>query len=174
MTITYRAEKGAPLTAAELDGNFRELEERLHHLENDSETPESIRLINLENESLSIKGSYGTDYGNFPLPKISLPFRGGWNTQTLYHKQDIITQETGIYECLQSHTSFEWNQEGHQWKSLIPFHKAKNMTLPLFEKETLPKEETLGKFAFLLEEGTCSPIFFNGKCWQYLTKGNSL
>ncbi len=31
--ITYRTEKGAPLTAMELDQNFRELEERIQALE---------------------------------------------------------------------------------------------------------------------------------------------
>ena len=34
MTLTYRSDKGAPLTANEIDDNFRELEIRLHALEN--------------------------------------------------------------------------------------------------------------------------------------------
>lgn len=34
MTLTYRSNKGAPLTADEIDDNFRELDARLHSLEN--------------------------------------------------------------------------------------------------------------------------------------------
>jgi len=42
MTVTYRSEKGAPLTADEVDANFRELENRLHALEDHDKT-EDVR-----------------------------------------------------------------------------------------------------------------------------------
>lgn len=44
MAITYRTEKGSPLTVEEIDGNFRELETRLNTLEEHGEGGEGFNL----------------------------------------------------------------------------------------------------------------------------------
>ena len=57
---------------------------------------------------------------------------------------------------------------------MLSLPKTTSTSLPLYEKETLPQEESLGKIALLLGEEEPSLIFFNGKTWQRLTKGEKL
>ncbi len=133
MGIIYREEKGSPLTAQELDGNFRELEKRLSQLEETNETSEGIGNISYQNETLTITGSFGTDFGSFPLPNPS---------QSDVILSDVVT--------------------------------TKSPSLPLFEKATLPKQDELGKMALLFDETSPTLIYFNGKSWQTLMKGDIL
>ena len=65
MAIVYREEKGSPLTAAEMDGNFRALERRIIALEGERESPESIATITLEGDDLIITGTHGSTWGPF-------------------------------------------------------------------------------------------------------------
>ena len=171
MSIIYRAEKGAPLAAEEIDGNFRELETRLKILEDHPEASESIGKIEVESDQMKLTGTFGTDFGVFTLPKSTLRFQGTWETQALYQKLDMVTHESTLYCCLRDHKSTRWEQDHSFWQEVLSLPTSSSSSLPLYEKSTLPEEETLGKLAILLGEGEPNLIIFTGKTWQYLMKG---
>lgn len=70
MAIVYREEKGSPLTAAEMDGNFAQLERRITALEAERESPESIASITLEGDDLIITGTHGSTWGPLQVPGL--------------------------------------------------------------------------------------------------------
>ncbi|MBS0272277.1 MAG: hypothetical protein JSR85_06485 [Proteobacteria bacterium] len=175
MSIIYRAEKGSPLSVEEIDGNFRDLETRLKTLEEHPEAVEGIGKVQVEGDQLTLIGTFGTDFGTFALPKTSLRFRGKWFLQALYQKHDIVTHEEALYICLKDHTSVLWDQDRvYHWQEILSFPKFHPTTLSLYEKATLPNEVTLGTLAILVGEESPILIFFNGKRWQYLLKGEIL
>ena len=176
MTIIYRHEKGAPLTSEEIDGNFRELEGRLISLEEAPTDGEGIEKIHLEGEYIKFTGTFGKDFGTFTLPKASLNLCGPWKTQKPYRKLDLVTAQNALYCCTEDHISSSWNQESSHWKLALSFPQAQvqPLSLPLYEKASLPETDSLGKLALLLEAEETTPLFFNGKNWQQLMKGESL
>lgn len=175
MSIIYRAEKGAPLSVEEIDGNFRELETRLKTLEEHPEVGEGIGKVQVDGDLLTLTGTFGTDFGTFALPKTSLRPRGKWLPQALYQKHDMVTYEEALYICLKDHTSILWEQDYmHHWQEIVSFAKPPPTSIPLYEKATLPSKATLGSFAILLGEESPTLIFFSGKRWQCLLKGETL
>jgi hypothetical protein len=178
MTITYRAEKGSPLTAQEIDGNFKELETRLNTLEDRPEGGESIGKIHVEGDQIHFLGTFGTDFGIFTLPKANLNPCGQWGAQMPYKKLDLVTfnssLENALYCCTTDHISTEWTQDRSLWKLLLSLPQPPPSTVPLYEKASLPEVEAMGKLAFLLEEDGLTLIFFNGSNWQRLKRGESL
>lgn len=172
MSITYRSIKGAPLYADEIDGNFKELETRLQQLEEHPERGEGIGKIQLQGDQLTFLGNFGTDFGTVTVPQASLRFHGKWLSQTHYQQRDLITTETSLYYSLNDHTSTTWEQDVTLWQEVLSLPKPPSSSLSLYEKATLPLEESLGKMALLFDEEGTSLIFFNGKTWQRLIKGN--
>ena len=174
MAIIYRTEKGSPLSAVEIDGNFKELSNRLIRLEENPEAGEGIGRITVEGDQMTLKGTFGTDFGTFELPKTFLKPCGSWSSQVLYKKLHMVTFENILFCCVKEHTSTTWEQDKEMWQEMLSLPKTTSTSLPLYEKETLPQEESLGKIALLLGEEEPSLIFFNGKTWQRLTKGEKL
>ena len=84
MPITYRAEKGSPLSVEEIDGNFKELETRIKTLEENPEAGEGIGKIQVEGDQMHLMGTFATDFGTFTLPQPKLNMRGKWAQQTPY------------------------------------------------------------------------------------------
>lgn len=174
MSIIYRVEKGAPLTSLEIDGNFQDLDTRLRVLEKHPEAGEGLGKIQVHGDQMSLTGTFGTDFGTFQLPKAGLNPRGVWLTQVPYQKSDVVTAENVLYCCLKEHTSTTWEQDRPLWQDILSLPKPPSFSLPLYEKSTLPMEESLGKLALLFEGESPTLIFFNGKTWQCLMKGDSL
>lgn len=174
MPITYRAEKGSPLSVEEIDGNFRELDNRLKNLEENPEVGESIGKIQVEGDQIHFRGTFATDFGTFTLPSPTLKLKGKWMIQTFYQTLDLVTHETGLYSCLHAHTSITWEQDINAWQEIFALPKPPPPSLHLYEKATLPQEEILGKMAILVGEEEPALIFFNGKTWQHLMKGDTL
>jgi hypothetical protein len=166
--ITYRSQKGAPLTAEEVDGNFRELETRVKVLEDHKEITEGIGKITVQGDQMTIAGTFGADFGTFSLPKAGFKPHGAWISQIAYHKLDLVTYEGGLFLCLNDHSSKTWDQEGAFWQEIIP---KLSSVLSLYEKATLPAKEVMGKFAFLMDEKGPTLVFFDGKKWQSLKGG---
>lgn len=170
--LTYRTEKGAPLTIEEMDGNFCDIESRLKLLETHLVSGEGIGKIHTQGDQLHIVGTFGTDFGAFPLPKISLKPRGSWIAQTPYQAFDLVTHERGVYCCSQNHLSTLWEQDGHAWQEILTFPTPP--PLAIYERATLPVQEEIGKQALLLDEQETHLIFFDGKRWQRLRKGEDI
>jgi len=174
MSIIYRADKGAPLSIEEIDGNFRELETRLNRLEDHPEVAESIGKIEVQGDQMILTGTFGTDFGTFTLPKAPFRLQGRWLPQTLYQKGDMVTYENRLYCCSGDHMSSLWTQDDGSWQEILSVPSPPSSSLPLYEKATLPIEETIGKLAILLGEEDPNLIFFNGKTWQHLMKGETI
>ncbi|HUX78210.1 MAG TPA: hypothetical protein VMW10_00470 [Alphaproteobacteria bacterium] len=174
MSIIYRAEKGAPLSAEEVDGNFKELEMRLQQLEEHPEAPESLGRIDVQGDQISLIGTFGTDFGTFTLPKATLHFNGKWLPQILYQKLQMVTYDKALYCCLQEHTSTQWERDTSQWQEILSLPAPPSAPFPLYERSTLPAQETLGKLGILMGEEDPNLIFFNGKNWQLLMIGETI
>lgn len=169
--ITYRIQKGAPLTVDEMDGNFKELEERLKILETHLNSSEGIGQILGQRDSLKITGTFGTDFGTFPLPKATFTPRGPWTPHTPYQALDVVSYNEGLYSCTQAHVSHTWEPNSTNFQEILRFSRP-STTLPLYEKATLPEGETLGTLALLMEKEGSTLIFFDGKVWKHLMKGD--
>lgn len=174
MPITYRSEKGSPLTSSEIDGNFRDLDARLNALTDKSEAGEGIGKIQVGEEQMKITGTFGTDFGTFPLPKAQLKPCGPWTVQTPYNKLDLVTMENALYCCRYEHTSTTWIQDSSFWQEVIRLPLLPPHSLAFYEKASVPERETMGKLAVLVEETNSTLIFFNGNQWQRLMKGEIL
>jgi len=170
--ITYRTEKGAPLTIEEMDGNFRDMESRLKTLEAHLESGEGIGKILMQGETITVMGTFGTELGTFPLPKASLTPRGKWSFQAPYQRLDVVTHNNSVYCCLKDHLSDLWEQDEPMWQEILTLPLPPPLTL--YEITTLPAQEEMGKQALLIDDHGITLIFFNGKRWQRLMKGEDL
>jgi hypothetical protein len=171
--LTYRIEKGSPLMAEEMDGNFRDLDERLKILENHLEAGEGIGKIFSQGDQLIIMGSQGTELGTFSLPKMTLSPRGTWNPEVSYLSLDLVTHAHTLYYCLKDHTSKNWEEDNSLWQQIVDFSPPITPRI-IYERATLPPQEVMGKIAVLMEETGSSLIFCDGTGWQRLQKGDPL
>lgn len=102
--MTYRLEKGAPLSILEIDTNFRELEHRLNELEDHPITP----VINIEQqEDVLIFKIDSEVISHVVLPKFQPIFNGPWVKNTLYRVGCWTQHENKLYTCKVPHTSRE-------------------------------------------------------------------
>ncbi len=102
--ITYRLEKGAPLSILEIDTNFRELEQRLNDLEDNPITP----VIGIEQqEDVLIFKIDGEVISHIVLPKFQPIFNGPWMKNTLYRVGCWAQHMGNLYTCKVPHTSSE-------------------------------------------------------------------
>jgi|GEM_PF-2910526 len=170
--ITYRTEKGAPLTIEEMDGNFRDIESRLKILETHLASGEGIGKVVVQGDKLTVVGTFGADFGTFPLPKASLKPRGPWMAQTAYQALDLVTHAQGVYYCSQNHLSTLWEHDGHAWQEILRLPMP--LPLSLYERATLPAQEEMGKQALLIDKQEIHLIFFDGKRWKRLMKGEDI
>ena len=168
MTIIYRAEKGSPLTAQEIDDNFKELETRIATREEQEEVAEGLGKIHVEGDQIHFQGTFGKDFGTFTWPQTTLNPRGAWIRQTPYKKLDLVTFENSLYCCREDHVGTTWDKDQACWKLILSLPQPPPSTMTVYEKETLPETESIGKLALLLEEEGTFLIFFNGKNWQQL------
>jgi hypothetical protein len=121
MPIIYRLQKGSPLTLEEVDGNFKELHQRLEALEQNQvekvqwggrfELCDSdLLFLNPENEVLSRV--------HLPLPHF-YP-KGRWQPHQLYAGYDIVTTGKQAYCCIKSHQSSDlFTADQESWQLLL-------------------------------------------------------
>lgn len=109
--ITYRIEKGAPLSILEIDNNFHELEQRLNTLE---EHP-AIPVIGIEQqEDVLIFKVDGEVISHIVLPKFQPIFKGTWEKNALYRLGCWVQHRGKLFTCKVPHTSSE-NFEPSFW-----------------------------------------------------------
>ena len=121
MSIIYRLEKGAPITAAELDGNFKELMTRLEKLEA-RYVPKviSIEKVELVGSELQFRDAAQTLLGKVTLPLPRFVPRGAWQPQQHYAGYDLASHGPRVYVCMSAHQSATQFQETEaSWALLI-------------------------------------------------------
>lgn len=105
-TGAWGAGKGSPATAAEVDGNFWDHEQRIDVLEAAPSSARSIDHISESNGLITIHYTDATTDGPFPLPTADLVGRGEWANSTNYFRNEIVTVTgTGAFLVLQDHTT---------------------------------------------------------------------
>lgn len=179
MPIIYRAAKGAPLTADEVDGNFKDLDDRLKTLEETPPDAEGIASVFLENDHMTLKGTHGNTFGPFPLPKIFWKPRGPWQKETLYAPFDVVAHGKSLFSCLTGHTSGESFTAAPAWQEVFSFPEPLPTTetvvtsavaAPPCEKDNLPAHPRIGQLAYVVDLSDRAEIcYFTGTAWCRLS-----
>lgn len=103
----WGAGEGRDLTAAEVDGNFHEADQRLDILEAVDVGGNVITNITASGSSLYVYTEDGTIYGPFELPVSQWRDMGEWASGTAYFENDVVSVTGyGLYRVLEAHTSF--------------------------------------------------------------------
>lgn len=132
MAIVFRtngawgAGKGSPLTAAEVDNNFYELDQRVDDLEANPPEPNNIDNIQVVGSQMTITMEDYSTFGPFTLPIALFHWRGAWVADEDYSELDFFyVTGQGVYMVLQDHTSdaygFDENAVGEDSSPL--YHK---------------------------------------------------
>ncbi len=103
--IVYRLVKGSPLTIAEFDGNFHDVDDRITSIEDNPPEARSIEDIIAIGSSLLIQYNDSTEDGPFPLPVLALRGRGDWAPSTSYLINDAVQANGIVYVVQYVHTS---------------------------------------------------------------------
>ena len=112
MAVVYRTDGawgsglGRVLTAAEVDGNFWSLVQRVLALETTPVTAVSIESIDYASGGITINLNNGDSFGPFLLPVATMNYRDMWTNNTLYHYLDLVNVPTiGLFLVLVEHTT---------------------------------------------------------------------
>jgi hypothetical protein len=112
MVMTYRgigpwgAGKGSNLTAAEVDGNFWDLVQRIKSLEDDPVEPIGIADITMVGNQITIHATNGEVFGPFNVPVAAFSWMGEWEPSTSYDPFDVfVVPGTGQYLVINPHVS---------------------------------------------------------------------
>lgn len=111
MTIVYRttgpwgAGEGANLSAAQVDGNFYDLDTRLTSVEENPPEAVSIDTIEVAGNLLTIRLTNLAVHGPFVLPAARFRWTGPWQAATQYQENDTFNHDLSVYVVLQDHTS---------------------------------------------------------------------
>lgn len=106
MAITYRDEKGSPLSAAEVDENFRTLVMMVN--ESAGEQGVSVSDITQAADTITFHLSDGSTIGPFNLPVAAFNDTGTWQALFDYAMLDLFeVPNIGLYLVLIPHTSGE-------------------------------------------------------------------
>ena len=98
MTITLRSVKGSNLTAAEVDGNFTDLDTRVDALEASSPEPNNISNILVSGTQMTIVLDDATEFGPFTLPQANFrPSIVDTIADTTY--EPVLADANGYLRC---------------------------------------------------------------------------
>jgi hypothetical protein len=123
---TWGPGTGANLTAAQVDGNFYDVAQRVQFLELNPPAPIEITSFNAVGDQLYINMSDGTVQGPLTLPAVRWFFRGVWTPNTNYSRDNVVTgPDNAVYLVLYPHVSaiaFEPaanDGQGHNYYSVL-------------------------------------------------------
>jgi hypothetical protein len=115
MAIVYRLVKGSPLTFAEEDGNFSNLDGRVATLET-AHAANPIDAITVSGNQLTFHyttaAGGGSDTVTFPTAQWH--GRGPWLPSTSYAVNDLVTNANNLYLVQVAHTSQTTFDAGYQ------------------------------------------------------------
>jgi hypothetical protein len=113
MTIVYVSTgawgvgTGTPNSAAQVDGNFYDLDQRVVGLVADLAEGKRIDTVTYTSNSMTFHFTDGTTQ-TIPLPVYSLQYVGDWMNSAPYASGDLITAGNGFYQVLETHTTPPW------------------------------------------------------------------
>jgi hypothetical protein len=104
MALTYRDEKGSPLSAEEVDENFRTLVTLINSSVGD--TGVGVANITQSGSTITIHLTDGSTQGPFDLPTAAFNDTGDWAAETAYSFLDLFeVPNVGLYLVLEDFTS---------------------------------------------------------------------
>jgi hypothetical protein len=110
MTIVYvttggwGAGTGTPNSAAQVDGNFYDLDQRVVALNDDLAEGKRIDFVTSTSNSMTFHYTDGTTQV-IPLPIATLQYVGTWTNSTPYEPGNLFTAANGFYQVLELHTT---------------------------------------------------------------------
>src|SRR5262245_39009295 len=111
MTIVYvttgawGAGTGTPNSAAQVDGNFYDLDQRVVALNADLAEGKRIDSVTYTSSSMTFHFTDGTSQV-IPLPVATFQNAGEWQNSTPYTTNSLVTVKgLGVYQVLQNHTT---------------------------------------------------------------------
>lgn len=110
MTIVYVTNggwgtgTGAPLAAAQVDGNFYDVDQRIVSLNADLAVGKRIDTVTYTETSMTFHFTDGTTQ-IIPMPIATLAYVGAWINSTPYQRGHMIVADNGFYQVLQDHTT---------------------------------------------------------------------
>jgi hypothetical protein len=113
MTIVYvtsgawGAGTGAPNSAAQVDGNFFDVDQRVVDLTADLAEGKRIDTVTYTSSSMTFHFTDDT-LQVIPLPIATFTYVGQWTNDTPYGPGHLITATNGFYQVLESHTTPPW------------------------------------------------------------------
>lgn len=110
MTIVYvttgswGSGTGAPLAAAQVDGNFYDLDQRVVNLNTALATGKRIDTVTYTSTSMTFHFTDSTTQV-IPLPIAVLSYAGAWANSTPYQRNQMVSANNGFYQVLIDHTT---------------------------------------------------------------------
>jgi hypothetical protein len=95
---------GAPLAAAQVDGNFYDVDQRIADLVGDLAEGKRIDTVTYSATSMTFHYTDGTSQ-IIPLPVATLTYVGPWLNSTPYIRGQMILAANGFYQVLVNHVS---------------------------------------------------------------------
>ena len=110
MTIIYvtsgawGAGTGTPNSAAQVDGNFYDVDQRVVDLTADLAVGKRIDTVSYSNSSMTFHFTDGTSQV-IPLPVYIPEYMGPWANSTPYTRGMMLTGDNGLFQVLENHTT---------------------------------------------------------------------
>jgi hypothetical protein len=110
MTIVYvttgawGAGTGTPNSAAQVDGNFHDLDQRVVGLVADLAEGKRIETVTYTGNSMTFQFTDGSSQ-IIPLPIATLEYVGTWTNDTPYQRGHMVSTRDGFWQVLENHTT---------------------------------------------------------------------
>lgn len=98
------ARGGTPNSAAQVDGNFYDLDTRVLALVDDLAEGKRIDSVTYSSNSMTFHFTDGSSQV-IPLPIATLEYVGAWANNTPYQRGHMISADNGFYQVLENHTT---------------------------------------------------------------------
>jgi hypothetical protein len=96
---------GAPISAAQVDGNFHDVDQRIVGLAADLDIGKSIDSITSDANSMTVHFTDGT-FQVIPLPIAEITYVGQWTNGTPYTRGQMVSVPgLGMFQVLEDHTT---------------------------------------------------------------------
>jgi hypothetical protein len=106
-TGAWGAGTGAPNSAAQVDGNFYDVDQRIVALDADLAEGKRIDSVTYSSNSMTFHFTDGSTQV-IPLPVATFQYVGAWMNDAPYGPGHLLTAANGFYQVLETHTTPPW------------------------------------------------------------------